>query len=103
MRAISSSIRRTQTPDGGILLDIERGQIFCLNLIGSKILDLLEEGHNEERIAEQVSAACGTDLETVRTDVRDFLENLNQQHILKQCAPTATSEREATDGGSGPT
>jgi hypothetical protein len=103
MRAISSSIRRTQTPDGGVLLDIERGQIFCLNVIGSKILDLLEEGHNEGRIAEQVSAAYGTDIETVRMDVHDFLENLNQQHILEQCAPTATSEREATDGDSGPT
>jgi hypothetical protein len=99
MRAISSSIRRTQTPDGGILLDIERGQMFCLNSIGSKILDLLEEGHNEGRIAEQISAAYGTDIETVRMDVHDFLESLNQQHILKQCAPAATSEREATDGG----
>jgi hypothetical protein len=103
MRAISSSIRRTQTPDGGVLLDIERGQIFCLNVIGSKILDLLEEGHNEERIAEQVSAAYGTDIDTVQVDVHDFLENLNQLHILRQGAPTETSKREATDGDSGPT
>ena len=103
MRAISSSIRRTQTPDGGILLDIERGQMFSLNEIGSKILDLLETGYDEGQIAEHLSAAYGTDIDTVQVDVHDFLESLNQQHILEQCAPTATSEREATDGGSSPT
>lgn len=98
MHAISSSIRRTQTPDGGILLDIERGQIFCLNVIGSKILDLLEEGHNEERIAEQVSAAYGTDIETVRTDVHDFLDALNRHEILQHHGPVARSETERANG-----
>lgn len=102
MRAICSSIRRTRTPDGGILLDVARGQMFSLNAIGSTILDLLEAGNDEERIAEHLSVVCDTDLDVVRFDVREFLENLSQQHILQQSTPTPTNDREAADDDSAP-
>jgi hypothetical protein len=98
MLTISNTIRRTQTPDGGILLDIERGQMFCLNAIGSNILELLDAGYDEGQIADQVSAAYGADIGVVRADVHEFLEALNQHHILKQGGPAATSEPEATHG-----
>ncbi len=97
MLSISSTIRRTQTPDGGILLDIARGEIFSLNAIGSKILDLLETGRNEGQIVEQVSAAYGADIDTVRVDVHEFLEVLNQRKIL-QHDPGAGSSTEAAHG-----
>jgi hypothetical protein len=83
MLRISSAIRRTQTPDGAILLDVGRGQIFSLNAIGTKILDLLEAGRDEAQIAAHLSAACSTDIDTVRRDVRDFLEALSQHAILR--------------------
>jgi hypothetical protein len=44
MFRISNDVRSTQTQDGSILLDIHHGQMFCLNLVGSKILELLERG-----------------------------------------------------------
>ena len=84
MLTISNTIRRTQTPDGAVLLDIERGQMFCLNAIGSKILDLLETGCDEAQIARQVSAAYDTDFDTVRADVREFLEALSRQSIIRK-------------------
>jgi len=80
---ISDTIRRTHTSDGGVILDILHGQMFSLNVVGSKIVELLEKGFDEAQIAEQVSSAYATDIETVRADVRDFIEVLNKNRILR--------------------
>jgi hypothetical protein len=84
MFSISSTIRSTVTPDGAVLLDLRRGQMFCVNGIGSKILELLSTGSDEEQMAAQVSAADGVDINQVRADVHEFLEALRQHHILQQ-------------------
>jgi hypothetical protein len=99
MLRISKAIRRTQTPDGGILLDVERGQMFCLNAIGSKILNLLDRGCDEAQIAFLLSVACGEDVDTVRADVDDFLDVLRQHQIVRASSPAPTGEGEATHGG----
>ncbi len=83
MFTISNTIRRTQTVDGGILLDIHHGQMFCLNIVGSKILELMQRGYDETRIAEEISRAYGASREVVRTDVLDFIETLHRHHILQ--------------------
>jgi hypothetical protein len=83
MFQISESVRRTKTEDGGVLLDIQHGRIFCLNVVGSKIIDLLEKGLDTAQIAAEVSDVYAMDIETVRTDVRDFVELLNKHHILR--------------------
>jgi hypothetical protein len=88
---ISDTIRRTQTDDGGVLLDILHGQVFSLNVVGSKIVELLEKGFDETQIADQVSGAYATDIETVRADVREFIEVLNKHHILQVRAATGVS------------
>jgi hypothetical protein len=98
MFSISSTIRRTQTPDGGVLLDIGRGEMFSVNVIGSKILDLLEAGHDESQIAEHLAVACATAVDTVRGDVHDFLENLTRHEILHRSAVERRKE-EPTHGG----
>src|ERR1700704_4645799 len=59
MFRICDTIRRTETGDGGILLDIHHGQMFCLNVIGAKILALLQRGYDEPRIAEEISSDYG--------------------------------------------
>jgi hypothetical protein len=83
MFRISDTIRRTQTADGGVLLDIHHGQMFSVNVVGAKILELLEAGSGEAEIADQISGAYATDIETVRTDVHEFIEALNRHHILQ--------------------
>ncbi len=97
MLTLSNTIRRTQTPDGEILLDVERGQIFSVNIVGSKILELLESGHNEARIVIHLSAMDGADVDSVRADVHDFLTALSRQHILNLSPETVGTEPEATD------
>jgi hypothetical protein len=94
MHTISTTIRKTQTADGAILLDVKRGQIFCLNAIASTILEMLASGHREREIVDHLSAACGVEIETVRSDVRDFIEALNRHHVLEEGSPVTTKESE---------
>jgi len=88
MFRISDTIRRTETQDGGILLDVHHGQMFCLNIVGAKILELMQQGHDESGIAEEISRSYGADREMVRADVHDFIENLHKHHILQPVRST---------------
>ncbi len=83
MFRISDTIRRTETADGGILLDVHHGQMFCLNIVGAKILELMQQGYDESRIADEISKRYGANREVVRADVRDFIESLHKHHILQ--------------------
>ena len=83
MFRISDTIRRTETVDGGILLDIHHGQMFSLNVVGAKILELMQRGYDETRIADEISRAYGANREVVRADVLEFIETLHKHHILQ--------------------
>ena len=83
MFRIRDTIRRTETVEGGILLDIHRGQMFCLNIVGSKILELMPQGYDESRIAEEISRDYGASREVVRIDVLEFIETLHKHHIVQ--------------------
>ncbi|MFZ0579770.1 MAG: PqqD family protein [Candidatus Acidiferrales bacterium] len=92
MFQVSSTVRRTKTEDGGVLLDIHHGRMFCLNVVGSQIIDLLERGFDAAQIAREVSDAYATDIEKVGADVREFIEVLNKHHILQVRAAGLTAE-----------
>ena len=83
MFRISDTIRRTETVDGGILLDVHHGQMFCLNIVGAKILELMQQGHDESRIADEISREYGANRDMVRTDVLEFIATLHKHHILQ--------------------
>lgn len=82
MFRLSDTIRRTETIDGGILLDIHHGQMFCLNVIGAKILELMQRGYDEPRITDEISRDYGVSREVVRADVIEFIQALEKNHIL---------------------
>lgn len=86
---ISDTIRRTETVDGGILLDVHHGQIFCLNLVGSKILEFMQRGYDEALIAEEIGLEYGVSREVVRADVTEFIEMLQRHHILQPIRPAS--------------
>jgi hypothetical protein len=83
MFKICNEVRSAQSQDGSILLDVHHGQMFCLNLVGSKILELLQCGYDEIRIAEEISRAYGVDGDVASRDVREFLDALYRHHILQ--------------------
>lgn len=82
MFRLSATIRRTETNDGEVLLDIHNGRMFCLNAVGSRILKLLRERMDESCIADEISREYEEDGERVRTDVAELLEALQQNGII---------------------
>jgi hypothetical protein len=79
---LAENVRSTHSQDGGIVLDILHGQMFRLNFVGSRILDLLKQGSAEPAIAEQLAREFGIDRTTAETDVREFVETLEKHHLL---------------------
>ena len=86
MHRVSDSIRSTHGQDGAIVLDVRQGQMFNLNLVGSRILELLECGSTEEQIADAISQEFSADIETVRKDVGEFLEELKANKLVDATA-----------------
>lgn len=83
MPKISNTIRAAETPDGGILLDVHQGRMFAVNVVGAKIVALIGEGHDESKIAEEISLEYGADQHLVRRDVIEFIEALHRNQILE--------------------
>ena len=83
MLSTSDSLRSAQTADGRILLDVRHGQMFSLNIVGSKILEFIEHGRNEADIADEISRVYATTIEVVRADVHNFIEGLRKHSIVQ--------------------
>jgi len=81
---VSDGIRSTHGQDGAIVLDIHEGQMFNLNLVGSKILELLERGLSEPEIVNVISREFNTSREVVENDVREFIESLKKCRLVTE-------------------
>lgn len=83
MYRIPESIRSTHGQDGAVVLDIRQGQMFNLNIVASKILELLKTGASETSIVDQISATFQVGRQIVETDFREFIESLERHHLLE--------------------
>jgi hypothetical protein len=79
---LSGKVRSTHNQDGAVVLDIRQGQMFRLNLVGSRMVELLKQGYCQAQIAKQVSREFGAPQEIVETDLREFLAHLEKNHLL---------------------
>lgn len=84
MYRISDTVRSTHNQDGAIVLDIHQGQMFNLNLVGSRILELLKSGSAESAIVDQVSREFGVSRKLAENDVREFLQSLKKCHLVEE-------------------
>ena len=82
MYRVSEGVRSTHGQDGAIVLDVQQGQMFNLNRVGSRILELLESGSEEPDIVKVISHEFHTTLEEVESDVREFIEALRKHKLL---------------------
>ena len=93
MLKLSDEIRSTHNQDGGVVLDIRHGQMFRLNLVGSRVLELLKQGHTEARIAGEISREFGAAQEIVATDLHEFLAHLERHHLIELGQPEPQFEQ----------
>ena len=80
---MSDSVRAMINQDGGILLEINHGQMFSLNLVGSRILEMLQRGYVESQIADAISREFGVNQDVALADVQELLESLRKNHLLQ--------------------
>jgi hypothetical protein len=84
---LPDNIRSVHTPDGGTALDVGRGRMFNLNLVGSRILELLKIGYTEAQIVTEISREFGASPEIVLPDVREFLASMERNHLVERSRP----------------
>jgi len=87
---VSDGLRSTRNKDGGIVLDVDHGQMFRLNPVGALILELLAQGHSETEIAQKIARQYNIREEEAATDVREFLQSLAEHKLVR------TEHRERT-------
>lgn len=84
MYKVSEGVRSTHGQDGAVVLDIQQGQMFNLNLVGARILQLLEARTHESAIVDEISREFGADRDVVSEDVQEFVRVLKERRILKE-------------------
>ena len=90
---LSEHVRSTHSQDGAVVLDIRAGQMFRLNVVGSRMLELLKQGMTEAQIADAISRDSGAPREIVATDLREFLLHLERNHLLEIRQATSDSSQ----------
>jgi hypothetical protein len=86
MYKLSSRVRTTHGQDGAVVLDIRQGQMFNLNLVGSRILELVKNGTDERAIVEKVGVEFDVPRDTAEHDVREFIHVLRERRLIEDLA-----------------
>jgi Coenzyme PQQ synthesis protein D (PqqD) len=84
MYRVSQGVRSTHGQDGAIVLDVQQGQMFNLNCVGSRILELLESGAEEPKIVDVISQEFNGEPELVGKDVHEFIEALRKHKLVSE-------------------
>ena len=72
-----------------MILDILHGQIYRLNFVGSRMLELLTLGCTESQIAAQICLEFRAPQEIVGNDVREFIAHLQRHHLIEFGQPAS--------------
>jgi hypothetical protein len=84
MYRVSEGVRSTHGQDGAVVLDIQHGQMFNLNRVGSRMFELLEMGSAEPEIVEAISQEFSVSREMVEDDVREFIGALKKNRLVTE-------------------
>jgi len=91
---VSGQVRIAHNSDGATVLDIRLGQVFTVNVVGSRILELLKDSVKETEIVDRIRGEFGISAETAAGDVREFLLALKQSGLIEE-QPAGIGESDA--------
>jgi len=80
---MSEHLRSTHSQDGAVVMDVLHGQMYRLNLVGSRMLELLKHGRTEQEIAEQLSQEFGVGRDIIAADLKEFLSHLERNRLVQ--------------------
>jgi hypothetical protein len=82
MLRVPEGVRNVHSRDGGVVLDLRYGHMFNLNLVGSKIVELLRLGYTDCQIVQEISRCFEVSQDTVKSDLQEFLDSLEKHQLL---------------------
>lgn len=83
MYKVSNAVRATHGQDGAIVIDLRHGTMYALNLVGSKILQLLSRGIAEPDIPAEISREFTVTEPLARAHLDEFIAVLTRHHIVE--------------------
>jgi hypothetical protein len=88
MYRVPDTLRSTHGQDGAIVLDVRQGQMFNVNFVGSRILELLKGGAAESEIIDEIVREFAVSRDLAERDVRNFLQILKEHQLVEERAPS---------------
>jgi hypothetical protein len=87
---LQTSVMASRTPnlrfivneDGAVILDVDHNTICTLNATGAYVWQELQSGKPPEDIITNLRRDAGGEALLIERDVRAFLEDLGQRHLL---------------------
>jgi hypothetical protein len=84
MLTIPAHVRIARDADGAMVLDLFEGQVYQVNLVGSRILEMLKEGADETRIASHIAREFEIEQAIAEADLREFLESIEKHRLTSR-------------------
>lgn len=84
MPVIKPDLRSLVTADGAMILDIAADEMTTLNATGGYVWARLREGRTVEEIVADLARETGQDAVVVADDVQDFVEQLEEKHLVSR-------------------
>ena len=86
---VAKGVRETVNQDGAVLLDIEQGLCFSLNPIGTRIWEMVKDGHSIAEITDVLEQEYGLPRSQLVGDVSDFLKQLEKMRLIGKQSSSA--------------
>ncbi len=83
MERLAEGFRSALTKDGGVILDVQNGQMLRVNRIGAQILEALKQETSPHEIADEIARTYGISGDRAKADLREFLDSLRERHLLQ--------------------
>jgi hypothetical protein len=94
---VSPDVRSAYSEDGAVLLDIDKGLCYSLNVVGSRIWVTIESspGIHLEAIVDALQTHFQISRQELRTDTTEYLNSLLQKGLVRSngATPAAKAER----------
>ena len=84
MRNEDSCLRTVMNADGAAILDTQAGQITTLNSTGAMVWQSLRRGESLDRVGADIARETGEEIEAVKSDLKDFIEELRRKNLLSR-------------------
>ena len=82
MNRPSPNVRASHGPDGSVLIDVDQGLIFSLNITGSLVWSQIEYGRSPEEIAAEISRQFEIPPQQALDDILALMQALEDRQLL---------------------